>query len=578
MLRRRALRPRLERLDGRWLPSALTPSQLDQAYGINSVTITGTGQTIAIVDAYHDPYLASDLATFDQTFGLPLQSTSQMYGNLIQVDLAGNQTNDGWAGEETLDVEWAHAVAPGARIIVVEAPSDSLNDLMLSVNFARNLPGVSVVAMSWGGSEFSGETAYDSIFTTPAGHNPVTFLAASGDQGAWGGVSWPASSPNVVAVGGTTLYTDSSGNRLYESAWTGSGGGVSQFEAEPSYQYGVQNTGLRTTPDVSLDADPNSGLYTYTTNPSDGQGGWQIVGGTSASTQIWGGLIAIADEVRAIFGKGTLDTAAVLSTLYQTPAASNDITSGFNGYQATTGYDLVTGLGSPRAWWVFAYLYGPNVATPTSPSVATASATSATASPNDAVQATSATPATSDATSSASTAVSSAILDPIVSISTTTSSQNPAATLPATNAPSAPSNAVPQGLTREVPAMLTTSSDESPVPTIETSGDEPPPAPVAPLTADDRGRSDSMTVQPNGFPTGPAPIAIGPAVADLRPSPASPSDVASGPDPDEGPTEVSLLGVAAVAVAVTAWRSRIRYESATPRGPVELFLPRDGLS
>src|SRR5262249_1669222 len=152
--------------------------------------------------------------------------------------------------------------------------------------------GVSVVSMSWGSSEFPGETAYDSDFTTPAGHTPITFLAASGDQSAYAGAQWPASSPNVVAVGGTTLVTNSVGTTLAEAAWSGSGGGFSSFESEPSYQFGVQLSGRRTTPDVSLDANPYTGLNTYFTAPSTGVGSWQVVGGTSASTQVWAGLIA----------------------------------------------------------------------------------------------------------------------------------------------------------------------------------------------------------------------------------------------------------------------------------------------
>src|SRR5581483_12358364 len=149
----------LDLLDDRCLLSALTPQQVTRAYGLNAINVNGatikgdgTGQTIAIVDAYHDPYLVSDLATFDRTFGLAA-------ANLSVVNLAGNFADAGWAGEETLDVEWAHAIAPGARIVVVEARSDSLGDLLNAVNIARNLPGVSTVSMSWGASEFRGQTS-----------------------------------------------------------------------------------------------------------------------------------------------------------------------------------------------------------------------------------------------------------------------------------------------------------------------------------------------------------------------------------------------------------------------------------
>ena len=174
---------------------------MSQAYGFNSASnANGAGQTIAVVVAYHDPNLASDLATFDQANNLPGQSTAQVSSFLSQVDQAGTQTNNGWAGEEALDVEWAHAMAPAAHIVVVEANSTSLGDLVNAVDTAKTIPGVSVVSMSWGTSEFAGETVLDSTFTTPAGHTPITFVAASGDSGARPGrsgrparrTSWPS--------------------------------------------------------------------------------------------------------------------------------------------------------------------------------------------------------------------------------------------------------------------------------------------------------------------------------------------------------------------------------------------------
>src|SRR5262249_2966483 len=160
--------------------------------------------------------------TFDATNGLSDPK-------LTQVNLAGGATDDGWAGEEMMDIEWAHAMAPRAAIAVVEARSDSISDLMAAGDTAPRLPGVSVGSMSWGGDEFWGQTAYDSYFTTPAGHNGVTFVTASGDAGAWNGAEWPASSKNVVAVGGTSLRINTSGSNLGETAWYGSGGGYSSF-------------------------------------------------------------------------------------------------------------------------------------------------------------------------------------------------------------------------------------------------------------------------------------------------------------------------------------------------------------
>ena len=207
--RRRDLRPAWDRLDDRCLLSGLTPAQVTSAYGLNAITFTssngstvngnGTGETIALIEAFHDPNITSDLHTFDQAYGLPNPT-------LTVDNLAGNQSDDGWALEESLDVEWAHAIAPGANILVVEASSQSLKGLITAVNMARNTPGVVAISMSWGFNEFRQEAAYNSTFTTPAGHTGITFLAASGDSGAQFGAEWPAAAPSVVAVGGTSLY------------------------------------------------------------------------------------------------------------------------------------------------------------------------------------------------------------------------------------------------------------------------------------------------------------------------------------------------------------------------------------
>ena len=235
-----------------------------------------------------------------------------------------------------------------ARLIVVEAASDSIPNLMAAVNVARNIAGVSVVSMSWGGSEFSSESIYDSFFTTPAGHTPITFVAATGDSSAYSGAEWPASAPGVLAVGGTTL-TLSSGAYASETAWFGGGGGLSQVEGEPDYQASVQSTGVRTTPDVSIDADPNTGYAVYFTAPSTGVGSWEEVGGTSASAKVWAGFIADANQGRAYLGEATLNGATqTLPALYSmTSSAFHDVKSGGNGYRATSGYDLATGLGTP---------------------------------------------------------------------------------------------------------------------------------------------------------------------------------------------------------------------------------------
>ncbi len=327
------------------LPTGLSPGQVTTAYGVNQINFgnvagNGAGQTIALIDAYFDPNIRSDLGTFDSQFGLAAPPSVSQY---VENGLSGN--DPGWALETALDVEWAHAVAPAANIMLVEAQPD-LSDLLSAVTFASEQPGVSVVSMSWGASEFQGENAYDSTFTTPSGHGGVTFVASSGDSST---TLYPAASPNVLAVGGTTLNVTSTGQVLSETAWSGSGGGSSPYEAKPAWQTNGLSGSGRTTPDIAFDANPSTGVSVYSSVRYGGQSGWFTVGGTSVGTPSWAGLIAITDQGLAINGAGSLANAQ--SSLYQISSSSfNDITSGSNAYYtAGPGYDLVTGLGSPKA-------------------------------------------------------------------------------------------------------------------------------------------------------------------------------------------------------------------------------------
>ncbi|HEV3021546.1 MAG TPA: S53 family peptidase, partial [Pirellulales bacterium] len=272
-----------------------------------------------------------------------------------------------WELEEALDVEWIHAVAPGAQIILVEANSQSLADLMASVGTAAGLPGVSVVSMSWGFAEgqsvlAADEAQYDGYLTTPAGHQGVTFVASTGDYGA-ADPEYPAFSPNVVAVGGTSLYLNADNSYKNETGWgaysdaagmaIGGGGGVSLYETEPAFQQGAQSTGYRTTPDVSMVADPATGVWVadaYNLNPNNP---WEVVGGTSLSAPSWAALIALADQARVAGGGQTLGSAGSTETqqaLYTLPVSDfNAVTTGNNGYSAGPGYNLVGGLGTPIA-------------------------------------------------------------------------------------------------------------------------------------------------------------------------------------------------------------------------------------
>ncbi|HEY5314741.1 MAG TPA: fibronectin type III domain-containing protein [Pirellulales bacterium] len=328
-------------------PTGMTPAEIQAAYGISGVSGNGAGTTIAIVDAYNDPTITNDLHQFDSAFGLSnptLTIENQTGGTSLP---AANQS---WSTEIALDVEWSHAVAPGANILLIEANSSSMSDLMAAVNTARNAPSVVAVSMSWGGSEFGGETSYDSDFTTPTGHIGVSFFVASGDDGA--PASYPATSPNVVSVGGTTLSLSGS-----ESAWSGSGGGLGADEAQPAYQKGVvtQSTTARANPDVAFDADPNTGFPVYNSYANGTTDPWGQWGGTSDAAPQWAALVSIADQQREAAGLGSLNGATqLLPALYQLPASDfHDITSGTTTgsphYSAGPGYDLATGRGTPVA-------------------------------------------------------------------------------------------------------------------------------------------------------------------------------------------------------------------------------------
>jgi subtilase family serine protease len=323
-----------------------TPAQISAAYGFNQTKLpngqvaTGAGQTIAIVDAYYDPTILSDVNAFSNRFGLPQLGTSSgpQFTQIRQNNVS--QTSPGaWSTETALDVEWAHAVAPQANIVLVEAQDNSLNNLLNAVTTAATTPGVNVVSMSWGTGEFTGETAYDKTFQVPN----VSFVASSGDSGSRFGVNYPAASPNVLSVGGTSLLTLSNNSYFREIPWAGSTGGLSAIEPEPSYQQGVQSSGVRTGPDVAYNANPNTG---YQVLDSSG-GGWLTVGGTSAGAPQWAGIIALADQYRSAEKLGPLGNA--VADVYSLPQSDFHSTGvGSNGtHTAGTDYNLATGLGSP---------------------------------------------------------------------------------------------------------------------------------------------------------------------------------------------------------------------------------------
>ena len=315
-------------------PTGLSPATIKSVYNFSTSLTAGAGQAIAIVDAYDDPTAEKDLGVFSTQFGLPACTTAN--GCFKKVNQTGGtrypRSNSGWALEISLDVQWAHAIAPGASILLVEASSASFTNLLAAEDYAAG--HAAYVSNSWGASEFSSEASYDTHFSRPG----VSFFVSSGDKGL--PAQYPSASPKVISVGGTTLHFDSSGSFTGETGWSSGGGGCSTYETANAAQSGfsgyaqVSCAGKRATPDVALDADPNSGVSVYDSTPYYGQSGWYQVGGTSASSPMWAARSADAGQVVSA------------AYVYASNIAFRDITSGYNGASCLVGYDLCSGRGS----------------------------------------------------------------------------------------------------------------------------------------------------------------------------------------------------------------------------------------
>jgi subtilase family serine protease len=316
-------------------PTGLGPTQIASAYGWDSATLNAGSATIAIVDAYDDPSAENDLNVFSDHYNLPACTTSN--GCFTKVDQTGGthypRTDSGWALEISLDIEWAHAIAPNAKILLVEAASNSFANLMAAEDYARG--HARYVSNSWGGGEFSGESSYDSHFTASG----VSVFVSAGDSGG-SSAEYPSASPNVISVGGTTLHFDGSGAFAGETGWSDGGGGCSVYESATSAQASFSGYpqvgcgGKRATPDISLDADPSSGVSVYDSTRYQHQSGWFTVGGTSASSPM---VAARSADAGAVVDAGYV---------YGNGIGVRDITSGDNGNPCLTGYDLCTGRGS----------------------------------------------------------------------------------------------------------------------------------------------------------------------------------------------------------------------------------------
>ena len=338
-----SLAPSSGAVDPAAAPSGYGPADIQSAYNLPS---GGDGATVAIVDAYDDPNAESDLATYRSTYGLPACSSSD--GCFSKVGEDGGSSlppaDAGWSEEISLDLDMVSAACPQCHILLVEADSASMADLGDSVNTAVSL-GAKYVSNSYGGSESSVDTGYDSQYFD---HPGVAITASAGDSGY--GVEYPAASQYVTAVGGTSLTADSSSRGWSESVWSGSGSGCSQYDPKPGAQTDSGCAG-RTVADVAAVADPATGVAVY--DSYGGDSGFEVFGGTSASSPIIASVYALA---------GTPSDGSLPSAFpYADPSGLNDVTSGSNGScggsylcTGTSGYDGPTGLGTPDGASAFA--------------------------------------------------------------------------------------------------------------------------------------------------------------------------------------------------------------------------------
>jgi subtilase family serine protease len=328
-------------------PSGYGPSDLQSAYGLTAAAAAnGAGETIAIVDAYNDPNAEADLAKYRSYYGLSACTTAN--GCFKKVSQTGSTTSlpssdSGWSEEISLDLDMVSAIAPNAKILLVEAKSATMANLGKAVNEAVTL-GAKFVSNSYGGSESSSDTSYDSSYFN---HPGVAITVSAGDEGY--GAEYPAASKYVTSVGGTALSTSSNSRGWTESVWKtssteGTGSGCSSYDAKPSWQTDTGCT-KRMIADVSAVADPATGVSVY-----DSYGvtaGWYTFGGTSASSPIIAAVYALAGT------PGSSDYPAQYP--YQHTSSLNDVTSGNNGScptsyfcTATSGYDGPTGWGTPK--------------------------------------------------------------------------------------------------------------------------------------------------------------------------------------------------------------------------------------
>lgn len=336
-------------------PSGYGPCDLQSAYSLLTASAGASGRTVAIVDAYNDPNAAADLATYRTKFGLPACTVAN--GCFRQVGETGGAVpanNGSWSQEISLDLDMVSAICPNCHILLVEGSSASNADLGTAVNEAATL-GASAISNSYGGPESSSDLSADTKYYD---HPGIAVTASAGDDDY--GVEYPAASPYVTAVGGTSLSRNAGTSRGWsETVWGPSGGegtgsGCSKYEAEPTWQAALGLTGCskRIVADVSADANPNTGVAVYDSFAYQGASGWLVFGGTSVASPIIGSVYALSGNTS---GNGA-------SIAYSNTAGLNDVTSGTNSQSGCSpaylctgevGYDGPTGLGTPNGTSAF---------------------------------------------------------------------------------------------------------------------------------------------------------------------------------------------------------------------------------
>ena len=382
-----------------------SPQEMRTAYGMNGLIssgVVGAGETIVIIDSYGSPTIAADLAVFDAGFGIPDPPSLTVLAPLGTVPWNPTLYPDqpGWAAETTLDVEWAHAMAPGAAIVLLTSPVDEtegvqgMPQFLALEQYALDHHLGRIISQSWGATENTFFPAaagpqgpqviadFEAFYRRAAAEH-VTVLAAAGDSGSsnvetngvtyypFPTVGYPASSAYVTAVGGTTLYADTSGHYQYETVWNdpgccAGGGGVSQLFKAPAYQQqwlppGVRKElgGMRGLPDISYNADCNNAILVYLSYFGPDSAGWYTICGTSEGSPQWAGIVADLNQYAGRplgFLNPVLYTTGGLGQFYR---FGRDITVGNNallgvpgavapGYSATRGWDLASGWGTPN--------------------------------------------------------------------------------------------------------------------------------------------------------------------------------------------------------------------------------------